>query len=76
MSDDALEQRVTGRVPVAVVDHLQPDDVDVGHDERCARAAATVKRKVEFDQARRTGARPGQGVAGGVGRHSVWSPWL
>lgn len=40
---DALEQLVAGRVTIAVVQDLQPDDVDICGDQRGVDAATAVK---------------------------------
>ena len=66
--DDALEQRVAGGVALAVVERLQPDDVDVGDDERRCPSAAAVELVVELGEPGRAGPRAGELVVRGAGQ--------
>ena len=68
LRDDAPEQVVAGDVAGAVVDRLQPDDVDEGDDQRLRGPAAAGEVALELGEAGRARARAGQ-LVGGRERH-------
>ena len=64
--DRPLEQLVAGAVTLAVVERLEPDDVDVGDDEQAVAATAALELVIELDETGRSSPRAGELVVGGA----------